>query len=260
MVASGASTHTAACPCSTRSWPAPASCSAATARTHCGRVVRPDLHHRDRRTPPLRPGPERRRLHPRRRRRHARALRGTLRDLPRHHQHRHRGRAVAHRQAAERNACAQLRRQSCRRVHHHRRRSHQPAVGRDVAGGLCGSWRRCRLTEHRRRVAGRHPRLDVSTGARLLCGCERAAARLPDVPLRPRAAADSDSRTHRRPPDLRAYEQTGAHAIASIPEFAFELSLGIYLIVKGFKSSPILDDTRYPGAAEGSVASAGAAP
>jgi len=57
-----------------------------------------------------------------------------------------------------------------------------------------------------------------------------------------------------------AYEQTGAHAIASIPEFAFELSLGIYLIVKGFKSSPILDDTRYPGAAEGSVASAGAAP
>jgi hypothetical protein len=28
--------------------------------------------------------------------------------------------------------------------------------------------------------------------------------------------------------------------IATIPEFAWELSLGIYLIVKGFKPSPIL--------------------
>jgi Domain of unknown function (DUF4386) len=49
-----------------------------------------------------------------------------------------------------------------------------------------------------------------------------------------------------------AYEQTGAHAIASIPEFLFELSLGVYLIVKGFKPSPILDDARYAGLGEGS--------
>ena len=57
-----------------------------------------------------------------------------------------------------------------------------------------------------------------------------------------------------------AYEQTGAHAIPSIPEFAFELSLGIYLIVKGFKPSPILDDSRYTGLNEGSASAAAAAP
>jgi hypothetical protein len=32
-----------------------------------------------------------------------------------------------------------------------------------------------------------------------------------------------------------------AQAIATIPEFLWELSLGIYLTVKGFKPSPILD-------------------
>ena len=33
--------------------------------------------------------------------------------------------------------------------------------------------------------------------------------------------------------------------IATIPEFFWELSLGIYLIVKGFRPSPVLDDARY---------------
>ncbi len=33
---------------------------------------------------------------------------------------------------------------------------------------------------------------------------------------------------------------SAAQAIATIPEFFWELSLGIYLIVKGFKPSPIL--------------------
>jgi len=38
-----------------------------------------------------------------------------------------------------------------------------------------------------------------------------------------------------------AYEQTGGwHFLASIPEIAWELSLGIYLIVNGFRPSPIL--------------------
>ena len=32
-----------------------------------------------------------------------------------------------------------------------------------------------------------------------------------------------------------------AQAIATIPEFIWELSLGIYPIVKGFKPSPILE-------------------
>jgi hypothetical protein len=37
-----------------------------------------------------------------------------------------------------------------------------------------------------------------------------------------------------------AYEQDGAHALFSIPEAAFEASFAIYLIVKGFRPSPIL--------------------
>ncbi len=34
-----------------------------------------------------------------------------------------------------------------------------------------------------------------------------------------------------------------AQVIATIPEFIWELSLGIYLMVKGFKPSPILSGT-----------------
>jgi hypothetical protein len=49
-----------------------------------------------------------------------------------------------------------------------------------------------------------------------------------------------------------AYEQEGAHFLFSIPEIAFELSITVYTIVKGFKASPILDDTRYARVDEGS--------
>jgi hypothetical protein len=35
-------------------------------------------------------------------------------------------------------------------------------------------------------------------------------------------------------------------AVATIPEFAWELSLGIYLIAKGFRPSPILTGSRSP--------------
>ncbi len=56
-----------------------------------------------------------------------------------------------------------------------------------------------------------------------------------------------------------AYEQTeGAHFLLSIPEIAFEASITIYLIVKGFRPSPILDDTRYTGVGEGSLSPAAA--
>ena len=38
------------------------------------------------------------------------------------------------------------------------------------------------------------------------------------------------------------FQQGGTgQSIATIPEFLWELSLGIYLTVKGFKPSPILD-------------------
>ena len=51
---------------------------------------------------------------------------------------------------------------------------------------------------------------------------------------------------------LGAYEQDGAHFLFSIPEIVFEASIAIYTIVKGFRPSPILDDTRYTAVAEGS--------
>jgi Domain of unknown function (DUF4386) len=58
-----------------------------------------------------------------------------------------------------------------------------------------------------------------------------------------------------------AYEQTeGAHFILSLPELAFEASIAIYLIVKGFKPSPILDDSRYTGVNVRSPSPAAAAP
>jgi hypothetical protein len=50
-----------------------------------------------------------------------------------------------------------------------------------------------------------------------------------------------------------AIEQGSAwQGIATIPEFIWELSLGIYLIAKGFKSSPILSgDVRQTGVVDG---------
>ncbi|MCW3064231.1 MAG: hypothetical protein JWN32_1403 [Solirubrobacterales bacterium] len=45
---------------------------------------------------------------------------------------------------------------------------------------------------------------------------------------------------------------SAAQGIATVPEFLWELSLGIYLLAKGFKASPILDETRHTGAGEGS--------
>jgi hypothetical protein len=55
---------------------------------------------------------------------------------------------------------------------------------------------------------------------------------------------------------LGAYEQGGAHFLFSIPEIIFELSITIYTIVKGFRPSPILDDTRYPGVGASSPSAA----
>jgi Domain of unknown function (DUF4386) len=44
-----------------------------------------------------------------------------------------------------------------------------------------------------------------------------------------------------------AYEQDGVHALFSLPEAIFEAGFAIYLIVWGFRPSPILDDSRYAG-------------
>ena len=37
-----------------------------------------------------------------------------------------------------------------------------------------------------------------------------------------------------------AYEQDGLRAVLSLPEAAFEASFAIYLIVRGFRPSPVL--------------------
>jgi hypothetical protein len=42
-----------------------------------------------------------------------------------------------------------------------------------------------------------------------------------------------------------AYAQDGAHFVFSLPEIAFEASLTLYALIKGFRPCPILDDRRY---------------
>jgi hypothetical protein len=54
------------------------------------------------------------------------------------------------------------------------------------------------------------------------------------------------------------YEQDGLHALFSVPEAAFEAAFAIYLIVKGFRPSPILDDARFTGGDGGSLRPAAA--
>ena len=48
------------------------------------------------------------------------------------------------------------------------------------------------------------------------------------------------------------YEQDGLHAPVSLPEAAFEAAFAIYLIAKGFRPSPILDDARSAAGGGGS--------
>ena len=55
-----------------------------------------------------------------------------------------------------------------------------------------------------------------------------------------------------------AYEQDGLHPLFAVPEAAFEASFAIYLIVKGFRPSPILDDARFGGEDGGSLRPAAA--
>jgi len=46
-----------------------------------------------------------------------------------------------------------------------------------------------------------------------------------------------------------AYDQGGIHFVFSVPEIVFELSITVFTLVKGFRPSPILDDSRYADAA-----------
>src|SRR3954465_9003911 len=55
-----------------------------------------------------------------------------------------------------------------------------------------------------------------------------------------------------------AYEQNGLHGLFSLPEAAFEAAFAIYLIAKGFRPSPILDDARFNRGDGGSLSPAAA--
>ena len=78
---------------------------------------------------------------------------------------------------------------------------------------------------------------------------ERDTPRLSDVPVGPGAPADGDAGPDRRAPIcasgilvlLGVIDEGGPiQGIATIPEFFWELSLGIWLTVRGFEPSPIL--------------------
>ena len=150
-------------------------------------------------------------------------------------------------QAAERDACARLRHGPSRRVQLHRHRPRQRAWrGEPAAAG-----RERRGRRHDRRGARRDQGLDVPARPRLRRRHrQRDAARLPDVPIRPGAAPHGRAGTGRRAADLPLGDprtgrrlRGGRHrrrAIATAPEFLWELSLGIWLTVKGFNASPIL--------------------
>ena len=104
--------------------------------------------------------------------------------------------------------------------------------------------RRCRL------YAGRAQRLDVPLRPRILRPVgKRADPRLPDVPLRPRPTAHGLARTDRRAAPLlrelrRALRLVGADrpmSVLAVPEFIWEVFLGIYCTIWGFRQdSPIV--------------------
>ena len=76
---------------------------------------------------------------------------------------------------------------------------------------------------------------------------QRAAAGLLDVPVPARAPHHSGDRTHRRPrsssapssPRCSARMKLGSAELAAVPVAAWEFSLGVWLVVKGFRPSPI---------------------
>src|SRR3954468_191543 len=83
------------------------------------------------------------------------------------------------------------------------------------------------------------------------CPAERNAAELPHVPVRPRAPCHPRDVTHRRPLILASTTTIlfGLHQLdpvwpesATMPIFLWELSLGLWLIVKGFKPATITAD------------------
>ena len=89
-------------------------------------------------------------------------------------------------------------------------------------------------------------------GQSLMPAHQRPAAGHPDVPVRARATRHPRDRTHRSPPAPRRRHRHAASAASSglrvarrsppLPIACWEFSLGVWLVVKGFKPSPITAD------------------
>ena len=159
--------------------------------------------------------------------------------------HRHRRRAVPGRQAAERRSGAGLRRRAGAEAGHHRRRRRQPDVGGDPAAG-----------RSRRRRAGHRPRtgrglplgVPARTGASWPVSTPCSWARCCTGPVWCRGSfplvgliGAPDAARVRCSPCMfglwsRCPRWPGSRPSRSPP---WEFSLGVYLIVKGFKPSPI---------------------
>ena len=96
------------------------------------------------------------------------------------------------------------------------------------------------------------PRLDVPARPRRDGRRERPVPRHDHVPVPPRAPVDPHPRPHRRPADPRlgrrpwrsvaGSRSSGRPCSLTLPIAIWEFSLGVYLTVKGFKPSPVLDD------------------
>ena len=214
-----------------------------------GTLLPDHLRHLDPRPVPSRSRAEQPRLHRRRRRRHPRAARLPPRRGQRPRRHRHRRRALPGGQAAARRLRARLRHHPPARSRRHHDRRRQPPGRRDPATEPRRNRRsRPGLARHRRPVARRRPRLDLPARPQPHGGAERPAARHPDVPVPARATPhphDGLIGAVLLLADVTAIffgscELGSAwHGIAAAPIFVWELSLGIYLVVKGFKPSPI---------------------
>jgi hypothetical protein len=106
----------------------------------------------------------------------------------------------------------------------------------------------CGPAHHHRRAARRGLQRDVPAQAKPDAGHQRTAAGLLDVLVPPRAPPHPRDGTHRSPLLITAVFATlfggiaqYSHwaALAALPVAAWELSLGVWLIVKGFRPSPI---------------------
>ena len=137
-----------------------------------------------------------------------------------------------------------------------------PPVDRDLAAGRS----RSRCVGHRP-GAGRPIRLVVPPRTKPHAGRERPVAGLPAVPVAPGAASPSPARIRRSAParslptspccSASSGQVSALSALAALPIALWEFSLGVYLVVRGFKPSPITAGMPLPAPRPPTAQSAG---